>query len=77
MTKRTVPPFRADHVGSLLRPKKLREARDAFARKTLSREELTKVEDAAIREAVKLQEDVGLGLATDGSTAVKSGTWIF
>ncbi len=66
MTERTKPPFRADHVGSLLRPKKLREARDAFQKNALSRAELTKVEDESIREAVKLQEDVGLRLATDG-----------
>jgi 5-methyltetrahydropteroyltriglutamate--homocysteine methyltransferase len=66
MTERKTPPFRADHVGSLLRPKKLREARDAFQRNEITREALTKVEDEAIREAVKLQEDVGLKLATDG-----------
>ena len=66
MTERTQPPFRADHVGSLLRPQKLRDARDAFARKTLSREELTRVEDETIREVIKLQEEVGLKLATDG-----------
>jgi len=66
MTERTKPPFRADHVGSLLRPQKLRDARDAFQRKALSREDLTKVEDEAIREVVKLQEDIGLKLATDG-----------
>jgi 5-methyltetrahydropteroyltriglutamate--homocysteine methyltransferase len=66
MTERTKPPFRADHVGSLLRPKKLREARDAFQKNALSRAELTKVEDESIRDVVKLQEDVGLKLATDG-----------
>jgi 5-methyltetrahydropteroyltriglutamate--homocysteine methyltransferase len=66
MTERTKPPFRADHVGSLLRPQKLREARTAFAQNKLSRADLTRVEDEAIREAVKLQEDVGLRLATDG-----------
>ncbi len=66
MTERTKPPFRADHVGSLLRPQKLRQAREAFQKNALSRAELTKVEDESIREAVKLQEDVGLRLATDG-----------
>src|SRR5690349_4498593 len=66
MTDRTKPPFRADHVGSLLRPPKLRQAREQFEKNALSRAELTRVEDEAIREAVKLQEDVGLRLATDG-----------
>jgi 5-methyltetrahydropteroyltriglutamate--homocysteine methyltransferase len=66
MSARTKPPFRADHVGSLLRPAKLREARDAYERKAIPREELTRVEDEAIREVVKLQEDVGLKLVTDG-----------
>jgi 5-methyltetrahydropteroyltriglutamate--homocysteine methyltransferase len=66
MSARTKPPFRADHVGSLLRPAKLREARENFERNALPREELTRVEDEAIREVVKLQEDVGLKLVTDG-----------
>ena len=66
MTERTKPPFRADHVGSLLRPPKLKQAREAFAKNALSRDELTRTEDEAIREVVKLQEDVGLKLATDG-----------
>jgi 5-methyltetrahydropteroyltriglutamate--homocysteine methyltransferase len=66
MPKQTRPPFRADHVGSLLRPKKLKDARDARDRGTMSVEELRRVEDEAIREAVKLQEDLGFPLATDG-----------
>jgi 5-methyltetrahydropteroyltriglutamate--homocysteine methyltransferase len=66
MSARTKPPFRADHVGSLLRPAKLREAREKFEKNALSREELTRVEDEAVREVVKLQEDVGLQLVTDG-----------
>ena len=60
------PPFRADHVGSLLRPKKLLDARAAFAAGRLGREELRAVEDDAIAEAVKMQEDLGLRSATDG-----------
>jgi methionine synthase II (cobalamin-independent) len=59
-------PFRADHVGSLLRPQRLKEARDAFERGSLSRAALTEIEDAAIRDAVRLQEEAGLKLATDG-----------
>ncbi|MBI3708321.1 MAG: 5-methyltetrahydropteroyltriglutamate--homocysteine S-methyltransferase [Proteobacteria bacterium] len=66
MTERSTPPYRADHVGSLLRPAKLREARDAKQRGAISSAELTKAEDAAIRAAVKLQEDVGLKSVTDG-----------
>jgi len=57
----TSPPFRADHVGSLLRPKKLREA---F--RNLSGAELRGVQDECIREVVKLQKDCGLEVVTDG-----------
>jgi 5-methyltetrahydropteroyltriglutamate--homocysteine methyltransferase len=56
-----VPPFRADHVGSLLRPKKLR---DAF--RNLSGEALRAVQDECIRDAVRLQKDCGLEVVTDG-----------
>jgi 5-methyltetrahydropteroyltriglutamate--homocysteine methyltransferase len=66
MTKRTSPPFRADHVGSLLRPRELLEARKAFAAGTIDAEALTELEDEAIRDAVKLQEDLGFQSATDG-----------
>ena len=60
------PPFRADHVGSLLRPKKLLEARAAVANGSLHRERLREIEDEAIGEAVKMQEEAGLRAATDG-----------
>src|SRR5947209_19838657 len=60
------PPFRADHVGSLLRPHKLLEARAAFAAGRLPRERLRAVEDEAIDEVVRMQEDIGLCSATDG-----------
>jgi methionine synthase II (cobalamin-independent) len=66
MSDRTTPPFRADHVGSLLRPKHLLQARQDFAADRLSAEELRAIEDEAIRDAVQLQEDVGLKSATDG-----------
>ncbi len=59
-------PFRADHVGSLLRPAKLFEAREAKKAGKISAADLTKVEDEAIRDAVKMQEDVGLQSITDG-----------
>ena len=61
MSTRTTPPFRADHVGSFLRPQYLLEARDQyFVQKTLSAEQLRAVEDRAIAEIVKFQQDVGL-----------------
>ena len=63
---RDTPPFRADHVGSLLRPKALLRARDDFAAGTIDDAALREAEDAAIREVVHMQEDVGLRLATDG-----------
>ena len=66
MSARTNPPFRADHVGSLLRPSKLLKARDEHAGGRLSDEELRAEEDSAIRDVVKMQEDVGLQSATDG-----------
>ena len=55
MPQRTTPPFRADHVGSLLRPQKLREARAARQSGAISAEQLRTVEDEAIRDAVKLR----------------------
>src|SRR6476469_4918181 len=63
---RETPPFRADHVGSLLRPRRLLEARAAHADGKLDDEELRAVEDDAIRDAVRMQEDAGLRTATDG-----------
>jgi 5-methyltetrahydropteroyltriglutamate--homocysteine methyltransferase len=66
LSQRTEPPFRADHVGSLLRPEKLRRAREAHDRNELRHAELTRTEDEAIREAVRLQEEVGLKSITDG-----------
>ncbi len=60
------PPFRADHVGSLLRPPGLLQAREAHAAGRLSDDELRAAEDAAIGEVVAMQEGVGLRAATDG-----------
>lgn len=59
-------PFRADHVGSLLRPPQLLEAREKYSQGNLSAEALREIEDQAIRQVVKLQEDVGLQAITDG-----------
>jgi 5-methyltetrahydropteroyltriglutamate--homocysteine methyltransferase len=66
ISKRIKPPFRADHVGSLLRPKHLLEARDRLDKGEITAAELRRIEDAAIRHAVKRQEDVGLKSITDG-----------
>jgi 5-methyltetrahydropteroyltriglutamate--homocysteine methyltransferase len=60
------PPFRADHVGSLLRPKPLQQARAAWKAGTLSHEKLRAVEDQAITAAIAKQQDLGLRSATDG-----------
>jgi len=66
MTSRSIPPFRADHVGSLLRPHYLLEARDRHARGEIDAAALRQVEDRAIAEAVRFQEDIGLKSITDG-----------
>jgi len=60
------PPFRADHVGSLLRPPALLAARQKFFNDELPQEELRYIEDEHIAEAVKKQESVGLRAITDG-----------
>ena len=64
--KRTKPPFRADHVGSLLRPPGLLQAREDFAAGHVDAAEMRAIEDDAIRKIVRRQEDVGLQSATDG-----------
>ena len=61
-----MPPFRADHVGSLLRPPELLEARERFDAGSLGAGELRAAEDDAIRAAVRMQEEIGLRAATDG-----------
>jgi 5-methyltetrahydropteroyltriglutamate--homocysteine methyltransferase len=63
---RAVPPFRADHVGSFLRPQQLLAARDKFRRQEISATELRDVEDEAIRGSVRQQEELGLRGVTDG-----------
>ena len=74
MTLRTKPPFRADHVGSLLRPRALKDARDLLLGEQTAQDhlgphfnlDLADIEDRHVREVVALQERVGLRLATDG-----------
>jgi 5-methyltetrahydropteroyltriglutamate--homocysteine methyltransferase len=66
--------FRADHIGSLLRPPALLQAREAHAAGALPREELREREDAAILEALRRQREVGLEIFTDGE--LRRGSWI-
>jgi 5-methyltetrahydropteroyltriglutamate--homocysteine methyltransferase len=66
MTARTIPPFRADQVGSLIRPPALIEARKAATEGRLPAEELRRIQEGAIRDVVHLQESIGLQAITDG-----------
>jgi 5-methyltetrahydropteroyltriglutamate--homocysteine methyltransferase len=67
--QRDSPPFRADHVGSLLRPKRVLDARAG----ALDPDELRAIEDDAIRDAVRRQEEIGLRAATDGE--LRRASW--
>src|SRR3984885_11201450 len=64
--KRDQPPFRADHVGSLLRPKELLQAREKAKRNEISTQQLRDIEDRSILDVVRMQEDIGLQGITDG-----------
>ena len=66
MSKRETAPFRADHVGSLLRPKDLLEARSRHASGEIDAGALREVEDRSIRDVIQIQEEVGLQSASDG-----------
>lgn len=66
MSDWTKPPFRADHVGSLLRPKSLIDAREKFRTGEIDADGLKTIEDVAVATVVRLQEDVGLQSITDG-----------
>jgi 5-methyltetrahydropteroyltriglutamate--homocysteine methyltransferase len=70
---KTTPPFRADHVGSLLRPAELLKAREDHAAGAIDAAELRAIEDDAIRDVVKLQQDAGLEGVTDGE--FRRATW--
>jgi 5-methyltetrahydropteroyltriglutamate--homocysteine methyltransferase len=71
--RRTKPPFRADHVGSLLRPQRLLAAREEHAQGRIDDDELRSIEDEAIREIVRKQEEIGLQAATDGE--LRRSSW--
>src|ERR1019366_8240077 len=66
MSMRTKPPFRADHVGSLLRPAALKQAREQRAKGEIDAAALKVIEDREIERAIKKQEEVGLQSITDG-----------
>src|SRR6187397_3169114 len=63
---REQPPFRAEHIGSLLRPAALLQQRERYAHGEISQNDLSEAEDAAISQAIALQERLGLRFATDG-----------
>jgi hypothetical protein len=63
---RTSPPFRAEHIGSLLRPQPLLDARAGFARGAIGPEALAEAQDAAIEQAITLQQRTGFRFVTDG-----------
>lgn len=65
-TKNTRAPFRADHVGSFLRPKRLKEARAQQAKGEISAEQLRQLEDEEIIKLVEQQKEAGLQSVTDG-----------
>ena len=71
------PPFRADHVGSLLRPAEVKAARAARAAGSLDAAGLTAIEDAAIKRMIARQEEVGLEAVTDGELRALSWHWDF
>src|SRR4029453_12967907 len=66
MSRRNKPPFRADHVGSLLRPAALKKAREQRARGEISPAQLKEIEDREIERVIRKQEEVGLQSITDG-----------
>ena len=86
MTKRDKPPFRADHIGSFLRPERLKDSRrragmdldstaDAQGGGAISPDELREIENECIREQVKFEEEVGLLSITDGE--FRRGSWAY
>ncbi|HEY5965325.1 MAG TPA: 5-methyltetrahydropteroyltriglutamate--homocysteine S-methyltransferase, partial [Xanthobacteraceae bacterium] len=66
MLSQMKPPFRAEQIGSLLRPAALLDQRARFARGEIEQAALTRTEDQAIKDALALQQRVGLKFATDG-----------
>jgi 5-methyltetrahydropteroyltriglutamate--homocysteine methyltransferase len=71
------PPFRADHVGSLLRPEAVKDARAKFAAGKLGADQLKEIEDRAIENAIRRQEEIGLDAITDGEMRREMWHWDF
>jgi methionine synthase II (cobalamin-independent) len=69
------PPFRAEHVGSLLRPPSLYKKRELFEENKCTIQELRTAEDEAIKRVVKLQKDVGMKTITDGEMRRYTVVW--
>ena len=66
MSASSEPMFRADHVGSLLRPKSITDGFKKFNNNEISDDAFTEIQDAAIKDVINLQEDLGLQSITDG-----------
>src|SRR5258705_13416111 len=73
MAPRSTPPFRAEHVGSLLRPPAVLDARRKLESKQIPADELRRIEDDTIRHVIKRQQEAGLQCVTDGE--LRRGTW--
>ena len=73
--RRTMPPYRADHVGSLLRPTALKEARAEHAQGKIGASQLKEIEDREVERVIRKQEEIGLRLATDGE--LRRSWWQF
>jgi 5-methyltetrahydropteroyltriglutamate--homocysteine methyltransferase len=77
MLARHLPPFRADHVGSLLRPARVKEARAKSTNCEISQDELSRCEDEAIEHVIRKQEEIGLQSVTDGELRREMWHWDF
>src|ERR1700760_948931 len=75
MPRRTKAPFRADHVGSLLRPAALKQARAKHAKGEIGAQAVREIEDREIENVIRKQQEVGLQLATDGE--LRRSWWHF
>ena len=75
MTSKQIPPFRAEHVGSLLRPNELKTAFRDAAQGRIDAKQFAEIQDRCIRDAIAMQESVGLSSITDGE--FRRGSWFY
>jgi 5-methyltetrahydropteroyltriglutamate--homocysteine methyltransferase len=75
MTSKQMPPFRAEHVGSLLRPNELKNAFRDAAQGRIDAKQFAEIQDRCIRDAIAMQESVGLSSITDGE--FRRGSWFY